>query len=327
MTRKGALTSLAIVLSLTGTAQGAPVSRTGSTVVPVVALDVGGVPTDVASAPSAVWVAAGLDGIVRVDPQTNTVVARIPTAGAITRVARGLGAVWALDLFGGRLLRIDPRGNRVTRTIPVDGLPSGLAIGHGLVWVASQVESTVSGIDPRTERVLKIARFARGELWPGGLDVGPDGVWVLTGAGNEVSLFDPETMTFRHRIRVVGARSLAVTGRSAWIGLADGGSLLRVRAGKAWRVTTGLRADAYGPSMTAAGLLWVAEGRRIAAIEPSSSQVVERLRLPSQFEVAAITALDDVWVVDAARAELVRLRVRERVATRKGDSDGHGPSA
>ena len=86
----------------------------------------------------------------------------------MTALARGLGAIWALDLFGERLLRIDPRTNRVVRSIGVDPLPSAVAVGHGLVWVASQLESTVAGIDPKTGQVVKLARFARGELWPAG---------------------------------------------------------------------------------------------------------------------------------------------------------------
>ena len=187
-----------------------------------------GVPTDVVAAPSAVWVAMGHDGVVRVDPSTNDVVARIHPGGSVTRLARGLGAVWALDLFGERLLRIDPGTNRVVRSIRVGPLPSAVAIGHGLVWVASQLDSTVAGIDPRSGQVVKLARFAGGELWPGALAVGPAGVSVVTAAGNEVSVFDPETMTFRRRLAVPGARTLAAAGQDTPVGVA-GGTLLRVR--------------------------------------------------------------------------------------------------
>ena len=110
----------------------------------------------------------------------------------------------------------------------VGPLPSAVSVGHRLVWVASQVDSTVAGIDPRNGQVVKLARFARGELWPGALAVGPFGVWVVTAGGNEVSVFDPGTMTFRQRLAVPGARTLATAGREAWVGVA-GGMLLRVR--------------------------------------------------------------------------------------------------
>ena len=63
-------------------------------------------------------------------------------------LAAGFGAVWAIDVFGDRLLRIDPETNTVTNEIPVGGLPNGVAVGHGSVWVRNQLDSTVSGSTP-----------------------------------------------------------------------------------------------------------------------------------------------------------------------------------
>ena len=266
-----------------------------------------GVPTDVVAAPDAIWVAVGLDGIVRIDPSTNNVVARIHPGGSVTRVARGLGAVWALDLFGERLLRIDPRTNRVVRSIRVGPLPSAVAVGHRLVWVASQLASTVAGIDPRSGQVEKLARFAAGELWPGALAVGPAGVWVVTAAGNEVSVFDPETMTFRHRLAVPGARTLAAAGQEAWVGVA-GGALLRVRNGFAVPVALSMRGDGYGPSLAAGRRIWVAVRGDVAVLDPSSGTVLVQARLPRDTTAGPIAAGRDLWVVDGARRALVRVR-------------------
>jgi DNA-binding beta-propeller fold protein YncE len=127
----------------------------------VLSIDVGGVPTSVVETFGSVWVATGLGGIVRIDAFTNELVGRIRPGGSVSMLARGYSALWAIDVFRGRLLRIDPRTSRVTKAIDVGPLPSGLAIGHGLVWVASQLASTVSGIDPRTGQVEKLAIFAR----------------------------------------------------------------------------------------------------------------------------------------------------------------------
>ena len=193
-----AATSVAAGFGLSARAEGetpaAPARR-------VVSIDVGGVPTSVVETSGAVWVATGLGGIVRIDPFTNEPVGRIRPGGSVSMLAHGYAALWAIDVFRGRLLRIDPGAGRVTKAIRVGALPSGLAIGHGLVWVASQLASTVAGIDPRTGQVRKLALFGPGELWPGGLAVGRDGVWVVRARGNEVCLFDPATMTFRLRLR------------------------------------------------------------------------------------------------------------------------------
>jgi streptogramin lyase len=285
-----------------------PASLVASHAAATVQIDVGGVPTDVEATPDATWVSTSLGSIVRVDPRTNERVARIEAGGSIVALKPGLGALWAIDVFGDRLLRIDPTTNRVERELPVDSLPSGLAIGHGLVWVASQLESTVAGIDPATGHVVKLARFHRGELWPGGLAVGPEGVWVITGAGNQVSLFDPATMRFRFRLRINGARTLVAAGRSAWVGLAARRSLARVRNGRLSYAPTGIRTSGYGPTLRSAQRLWLAEGSTIAALDPTTGAVEGRLRL-RRVRVSGLSVAGDLWIVDAKRSALLRVDV------------------
>ncbi len=278
---------------------------------------VGGVPTDVEATSDAVWVATALGGLVRIDPSTNRPVARIRPGGAVTSLTRGFGAVWAIDLFGERLLRVDPRSNRVVSSTRVDSLPSAVAVGHGLVWVASQLRSTVAGIDPSTGDVVKLARFARGELWPGGLAVGPYGVWVITAAGNEVSVFDPETMTFRDRVRVPGARTLVADGDGAWVGVAGKSELVRIHDGRVVRVRSGVRADGYGPSLALERRLWVAERNQVVALGRSSGGVVHRTRLSRGTDAGPIAARGQLWAVDGGRGALVRLGdCRRKEATR-----------
>lgn len=281
------------------------------------AIHVGGVPTDVEASSDAVWVATGLGGLVRVDPSTNRPVARIRPGGAVTSLARGFGAVWALDLFGERLLGIDPSSNRVVATTRVDPLPSAVAAGHGLVWVASQLASSVAGIDPHTGQVMKLARFAPGELWPGGLAVSRYGVWVVTAAGNEVSVFDPDTMTLRNRIRVPGARTVLAAGRGAWVGLAGRNELLRILDGKIVRVWPGVSADGYGPSLTLKRRLWVAERNQVVALDPASGDVVFRARMPRKTVAGPISVGSGLWAVDGQRGELVRLDACERKETNR----------
>ena len=286
----------------------APEPLTFRTAPETITIDVGGVPTDVEATADATWVATSLGTIVRVDPATNEPVARIDAGGSIVALERGLGALWAIDVFGARLLRIDPESDRIVRETRVDALPSGLAIGHGLVWVASQHESTVAGVDPVTGDVVKLARFNRGELWPGGLAVGPEGVWVITGAGREVSLFDPATMRFRQRLPITGARTVAAEGRSAWVGLAATRSLARVHGGRLSYVETGIRSGGYGPTLASGQLLWLATGSTFTAIDPTTGAVVRRLRLGS-VRVSAFAIAGDLWIADARRRALVRVHL------------------
>jgi hypothetical protein len=279
---------------------------------------VGGVPTDVEATTDAIWVSTSLGAIVRVNPSTSERVAQIDAGGSIVALERGLGALWAIDVFGARLLRIDPATNRVERDTPIGRLPSAVATGHGLVWVASQVDSTVAGIDPRTGAVVKLARFARGELWPGGLAVGPAGVWVITGAGNEVSLFDPVTMRFRYRLRIVGARTLVTAGRSVWVGIAAEGSIVRVRNGRRWRAEVGSRASGYGPLLVHGERLWVATGHTLTGLDPLSDAVSERLDIGGGVDISALAVAGDLWLADASGRALLRINAAASASAKPG---------
>lgn len=93
-----------------------------------------------------VWLAEPFaELVVRIDPATRHVVARIP-AGAATNLAIGQGAVWVVSSRG--LLRIDPRRNRVVASVPAAKLRLTLlaTTGGGAVWAAGW--NSVSRIDP-----------------------------------------------------------------------------------------------------------------------------------------------------------------------------------
>jgi len=93
-----------------------------------------------------VWLADPFDEqVVRIDPRTRRVMARIP-AGAATTLAAAGDDVWALSSLG--LLRIDPARDRVAATASDPDLRRArlVAAGAGAVWTAGW--SSVFRIDP-----------------------------------------------------------------------------------------------------------------------------------------------------------------------------------
>ena len=68
------------------------------------------------------------------------------------------GSLWVSD-YSGHVIRVDPASGRVMARIDVDGNPEGIAAGAGAVWVASPDAyedgrgSLLSRIDPRTADV------------------------------------------------------------------------------------------------------------------------------------------------------------------------------
>jgi streptogramin lyase len=130
-----------------------------STLVPVARCCTG----ELAAGQGALWVANHEDGtLVRVDPATGRVAARIPlpeTAGQRPhRVAVGEGAVWVTSASPRRdtanlLWRVDPSSNQVTGTLDLGptsagGIPNSVAAGNGAVWIGGATKGTSTRLEP-----------------------------------------------------------------------------------------------------------------------------------------------------------------------------------
>ena len=313
MRRRRLLAGAAAAATLLGAVAAAPsrtpVSGAGLTV--AAAIEIGGTPSGLAAAASAVWVATGRDGVVRIDPATDRVVLRLRPGGAVTALAAGFGDLWAIDAVGDRLLRIDPRANRILASLPVGRLPTGLAVGHGRVWVVSQLDSTVVGIDPRTSRVAASRPFPYGELWPGGLAAARDGVWLITGRGAEVTRLDARTAAVERRIPVEGARTLAAAGSLVWVGRAGGRPLVRIADGDVVAVGFSGRGaqDGRGPKLATNASVWVAGRGRLASYTADGEPELS-VRLTTSGRVAGVAVLGhDVWLADEA-GRVLRIRAR-----------------
>src|SRR4029450_10814100 len=108
--------------------------------------------TDLAVGPDAVWVLnrnrpPGQGLLVRVDPPTDRVVARIPVGGTAIRVTVGEGSVWVLRSSPERadLVEVDPARNLVVGARQVwaprnpDGsLAEQLVVAGGSAWFVAQ---------------------------------------------------------------------------------------------------------------------------------------------------------------------------------------------
>lgn len=286
----------------------AGVKRAGASGMQVVAtVDLRGAPSGIVMAAGSLWVSLGVDGIARIDPATNQIVARTRPGGV--SLAAGFGSIWAVDIFADVLLRIDPATNRITDRIPVGGMPTGIAIGHGSVWVANQLDSTVSRVSPETGRTVATIQLDRGGIWPDAIVTTPGAVWAVAGDGNVVDRIRPETSTVDLRIPLRGARALTVALGSVWVGIADSAALLRITNGRAVRIEVpGHRANGLGPQLAGASdALWLAVPGGVARVRPAGGHKPSR-RFPAGHYLSAITVAGDVWVADQTTERIVRLR-------------------
>jgi ABC-type transport system substrate-binding protein/class 3 adenylate cyclase len=110
----------------------------------------GGAPSAVAVGGGWVWVAdAAAGSVLKVDPGTLRVVARLPAGNDPEALVFGGGSVWIANRAGGTVTRLDPRTGTL-RSVAVGRDPSGLAFGNGAVWVAVHGPPAVARIDPGT---------------------------------------------------------------------------------------------------------------------------------------------------------------------------------
>lgn len=174
---------------------------TQPTEVPTIALAVepSGLPATAAPTPTIepenapVWVANPVDRVVlRIDPQTNTIAARIPVEGSPEITSAGESAVWVLDREHDLVFRIDPQTNQVVTSIP---LPSGeaeaLTTGAGSVWVGMIGRIDLTGQVPGQEE-----------------EVAPPGIVVQ---------IDSRSNNILKQLPVQPVSQLAVDGTALWV--------------------------------------------------------------------------------------------------------------
>ena len=106
----------------------------------------------VAAGEGAVWVTNTDDEVLRVDPETGAVAARLDLEGC-SDIATSPGAVWAActtsegSLDTTRLVRIKPETNEVTGSVEVEGYsPYGLEVGGGAVWFTASGPEDSGGV-------------------------------------------------------------------------------------------------------------------------------------------------------------------------------------
>jgi hypothetical protein len=173
-----------------------------------------------------VWGAVPGVGVVRIDPATNRVAARVPIGAVGASVAVTAAGVWALCCPGlpgesadpfrvdGTLIRVDPATGRVAQRIRLGGQPTTVAAGPSGVWVAGV--GRLWRVDPVTGRVVTTTRVAEDLQAGGRVVVDRSAVWVAASAGGVVLRVDPRTGRLVRRFVGAIGRGVVVVGGVGW---------------------------------------------------------------------------------------------------------------
>ena len=175
------------------------------------------------------WVGAWPDReVVRIDPRSNRVTARLPAGGPDpTGLAVDATTVWVVHRDTDEVVRVEPGTGRVVARIRLGPLPfelapgdrrfrpSLVAVGAGAGWVASD-RGAVARIDAASNRVVAVIKLAR--QVPAGIAVAGRTVWVAE-RGHGVARIDAATNRLLGTIRLhLQAERVATDGGAIWVG-------------------------------------------------------------------------------------------------------------
>ena len=132
-------------------------------------------PRFIAAGPEGIWVVEAANAIREIDPQTNQLSTTIPTGFSAGGLALGADSAWLSDPDEDTVWRFDVRTRSLRRTVDVGRVPGALAFGSGSLWVANTLDGTVSRLDPESNEVVASAHVGRS---PRGLAVGAGRVWA-----------------------------------------------------------------------------------------------------------------------------------------------------
>ncbi len=168
-----------------------------------------GFTNDVAAGHGSIWLFA-VDEVLRLDPATGRIVARVSIGQELAWLAISEDAVFLADGWG-LLARIDPATNRVTPWAEVSESLHGVAVGEGAVWAIDSDEDLVFRLDPATLRVTDRIRVGRS---PTAIAAGAGGIWVTSERDRTLTRIDPTTFDVQP-IGLGGAATDVAVGQSA----------------------------------------------------------------------------------------------------------------
>ena len=317
-TRRGAAAlglAAAVLLAALGTAvwsitdAGTARSAPGPRVVETVAL-ADGLGRSAQVAFGSVWLSATNDAaVLRVDPRTRRVLARI-AVGTDVNLGVGAGAVWAVPRHPSRetarLVRIDPRTNRVVARIPLPSPGGRYPLGGASVLAGRRVwvvgAQGLVAVDPATNRpvrqivlggdfLVEDSHLRGGELWVSRADRSITRLDAVTGHRlGRLGWPAPSVVLLPARDRVV-----KVERRSVALADAVGGRTL-------WRTRLGSRlndADVVAGRLLVEGADGTNSRDRLWELDPRTGRVLGALTVPGFSVTALLRVGGDAWVVTA----------------------------
>jgi hypothetical protein len=292
------------------------------------------------------------------EPAGLRVIAKLELTGNPDQILPAFGSVWISDPVAGEIVRVDPESRRVLARIPVGSAQyvAITPVGKEL-WAQRTDEPVLQRIDPATNAVSGRVRLRTPGGRPFrafGVLASPEGVWAdgnegalrldpssgaglaLVGApdddaeGVSLALGDEDLWSLRSDNRIErfaaatgepagdfvsglpGTQAIDGFGRDVMAGAGSTLARLDGRSGRVlWRRTLGERINASGAS---AGLIWLctSEGRgepnRLTAIAADSGKTVTSTALDTFGATGLAVVGNEIWIDTAGGTTIVLRR-------------------
>jgi YVTN family beta-propeller protein len=257
--------------------------------------------------------------LLRVDPSTGRIGARIGVGGYTRGILAAGGSIWiaaarpiSWTKSHGVVMRLDAATGRVLAVIRTGTWAAGLAAGAGGVWTVNTAPFFKRGslvrIDAATNR-LDGRPTPLGPA-PSGVAVGAGSVWVADAIDGTVRRIDPVHRRTIARIRV-GRQpyELVFAAGSVWVTNADDGTVSRIDP-RANRVNATIRVgpNPYGIAVGNRSL-WVANlgNGTVSELELSSGRTARTIRIGGDPLDVAVAA-GSVWVSENSDGIATRIK-------------------
>lgn len=253
---------------------------------PIETIEVGGFPNALDVGAGGVWVIRDGRRLIRIDPATREIAARIGAGDELGSerpcgVAVGASAVWVTTLSG-NVARVNPATNRVSTVIETEEAAC-VAAGNVGVWVTRPDAGEVVRIDPSTNEIVAEVPL---EGFPQGVAIAFGSVWVAVsdppdGANGGVARINPRTNEIARTILVPNLPEFVANGAGALWVTSNNGTISEVdprsnRVVETIRITEGGRTTVTvgGGSVWAAEITGPGAEASVVRIDPQTAQVI-----------------------------------------------------
>lgn len=242
-------------------------------------VQLGGAPIGLLAYQGRLWVAdAQSNRVLRVEPGSDRVSARVPVGRTPLRIVASGGSIWSTDFRAGTVSQVSPSTLRRVATVHVGPQPEGIvALGPDL-WVVSQQGGYLARVVPGDARPS--TRIHVGNQ-PRQVAAGGGQLWVSVFGDDSVAEVNPRSRRVLAHIKACGGpQGLAYSAGQLWVGCTNDGVLADIDP-RTHRVVRRVAYDAADAVTSAGATLRVTsdDGPSTAILDPRTGKLSHNVKL------------------------------------------------